>query len=266
MEKDDREIERLIERFSLMKWPPTDDPPAYLNFPLDSEVCEALSTLLTHFHSKQISIEQFLMVKSIRDYVASFKLGQPTSKDDRLLQLASNLTELCDGILARPDWPSRIKAVLKEEDDSTFWRARDAAVYLDIDTWEQTFRMIEKGRNGGWLFERTINDLQQAEKLFQYAEEMLLSKSPLLDLGLIFRCLENFTDLRLRLVKLCFVDSRSEVRYLALTTLRERPRLGLVGLDKQLVDALTNMKDNDPDFKTKVFAGNVLKYHLDGGA
>jgi len=260
---DNREIalEELMERYNVIKELITDDR-FYFYFPLQPGTPEAIFLLLTNFSSREISIEYLSIVKTIRDFVGKLTLWPSLPEYDKWSEVQIPVVKMCDAIFARPDWPSRIEAVLKEENESTFWAARAAATIFDIDTWEQSFKRIKQGKSE-WFFVSNIDDLSQAERVLQYAEELLSAESPLVELNWVFICLSNFADLQMRLIETCLGDSRSEVRYRALTSLRERPRLGLNLLGKRIVDSLTDMRDNDPDYKTKIFAGNVLQYHSD---
>jgi len=132
---------------------------------------DALEQYLTLMRTRAETVSDYVTVSRIRDFVDSEI--QPPGWDTGRRQA---LRHMCTEILAADDWHRRCTAVLRDDDadDTEVWAARKVAQDLGIDTFDLTFRRLERNPlSSDWFDAWQGADTGRANRLVELARSRL---------------------------------------------------------------------------------------------
>jgi hypothetical protein len=148
---------------------------------------EATELYLAHLQNREASLEQFLAVSTIMQFMEEEE-GEAHDPHLGWDQRREKLWSLASGILARSNWPERVRAGLASDDPHTFHTAAAAARVLEIDTWEVFFERLERGEPHHWYSVMQTDDPARIDRVVALAEERLpleqIATGPADELGL----------------------------------------------------------------------------------
>ena len=124
---------------------------------------ETTGLYLQHIDGKATTLDQFLVLKRIQEYLAE----DSTDWEDKqsMLSIAQRLT-------GDDKWREMALENLGSDDRITFYSATEAARYLDIDTWDEYFKRTERGEDHWWNLMQT-DDQERAARVIELAESMI---------------------------------------------------------------------------------------------
>jgi hypothetical protein len=168
---------------ALIRGGPTEDMNNY------ADGADATERYLTLMQSRAESLDDYLAVAAIRDFVGADDRwavdlpGWSVSRRDAF-------DAACREILGQSHWRDRVNEMLEPDaGDSDFWNARTVAKDLGIDTFEATFRRIDRNPLGSdWFDAWQSADTDRAVRLTALARTRLplieIASGPATELGM----------------------------------------------------------------------------------
>jgi hypothetical protein len=234
---------------------------------------DAIERYLTLMRSRAESLDDYLAVKAIRDFVSAnerWEVDRPGWSVRRRDAFKAATLE----ILGQPHWHDRVAPLLKPDaSESDFWRARVVARDLGVDTFEASFRRLQEDPLGSWWYDAWIDaDTDRARRLAEVARARLplaeIASGPGDELGLgpgwdahsaLDWSLQALGDHPGIGGDLLLVGLRSPVtrnRIMALKALQQWPIELWPSQARALVEATAA---TDPNKDTRELAGQVLR-------
>jgi hypothetical protein len=140
------------------------------------DACPVIESYLGHMAASAETVEDFLHVHSIKNYLdeddarwaGRYDAGW-TAEGHEALRWA------CASILGRPEWADRVRAKLGSEDDLEFAHADQAAKALGIDTWDIHWRRLQQKPTdpGRWYHVMALCDEDRIGPVVTFAEANL---------------------------------------------------------------------------------------------
>jgi len=168
---------------ALIRGGPTEDIRNY------ADGADATERYLTLMQSRAESLDDYLAVAAIRDFVGADERwavdlpGWSVGRRDAF-------DAVCRQILGQSHWRDRVSGMLESDTgDSDFWNARTVAHDLGIDTFEATFRQLDRNPLGFDWFDAWQNaDTDRAMRLTELARTRLplieIASGPATELGM----------------------------------------------------------------------------------
>jgi hypothetical protein len=135
-----------------------------------------IESYLDHMASSAATMEDFLHVNSIKDYLQEddsrwagrYETGWTAECRDRFHWA-------CDSILSRPQWAEQVWAKLSSEEETEFARADQMAKALSIDTWDIHWRRLQQKPTdpGRWYHVMALCDEDRIAEVTEFAEASL---------------------------------------------------------------------------------------------
>jgi hypothetical protein len=150
---------------------------------------DAIERYLTLMRSRAESLDDYLAVKAIRDFVGADEheafdgTGWSVSRREAF-------HAVCVDILSQPRWHDRVAPLLKPDaSESDFWQARVVARDLGIDTFDASLRRLQQDPLGSWWYDAWSDaDTDRARRLAELARNRLplaeIASGPGNELGL----------------------------------------------------------------------------------
>jgi hypothetical protein len=141
--------------------------------------CEAAELYLGHMAGRARTLDHLLAVIALHRYAGSGEGSEHLAGQGWSAERCAAIAAAAGRIIDRPEWRELIADGLKNEDRTTFWRARDGARRLGIDTWEASFQRAcrQHGRENDWYELMLTDDPERIDRVLELAEAALAPDS-----------------------------------------------------------------------------------------
>ena len=119
-------------------------------------------------------MDEFLTVNTIRDFVTNEQaIWDARGEHGWTAERRERIAHLAEGILSRPNWSERAMSGLESDDQEIFWRARQVADKIGIDTWEYSFRRQESGQSEEWYYLMQTDNPAKIDRVIALAKSTI---------------------------------------------------------------------------------------------
>jgi hypothetical protein len=146
----------------------------------------AVELLLGHLRTRCTTLDRLEAVLAVRDWLAENAAGnepvrEVTDEEARRAELGwtpgvrDRVSAACGEILARAEWPERVRSAFASGDPRRQWIAWRIAPVVGVDLWEDAFALVQAGPlDGGHVF-RVVNvpDRDRRRRVIAWAEANL---------------------------------------------------------------------------------------------
>ena len=222
---------------------------------------------IEHIEDKILSFRQFLIIKTIHDFV------EDDAKDWELIkkkgwteEIRKNIARKASTILNKPEWKEKAISILESEvhsDKNTqlFYKAARVAEVLGVDTWDYYYKRQKSGQGSEWFYLMQTKDSAQIDKVIALAEEIipldkvatgpgieLFATGPGSDLDFIVQDLHRFPGKGWNLIKTALRSPSRRNRNCSLYALE---KWGRKNWPEEAEQILQEALKNEPDTKIR---------------
>ncbi|MBI5779734.1 MAG: hypothetical protein HZA49_09820 [Planctomycetes bacterium] len=126
--------------------------------------------------SKANTIEHFITIAVIRDFLSSYKNKEEKTKKLILEDgLRDNLLQITQGIINRPKWSEIVKSKFKTDNYAEFFDVNRVAKWLGLDMWDVYWERLNKKpfEDGRWYDIMTAVNSERIKVIVDYALKVL---------------------------------------------------------------------------------------------